>query len=688
MPDQNGIQPRQFRYTLNVRGVDTYVLPNAPIGWDESLIKWSRSPIYHGMMRTFTVPMKFVLDGAWILRTEFYTYGIRGNVQIWIEELDPATWRYETRYLGDVDFSTFDDIFDEDAFYVNVTIMEAGLSAMVKAYEGVKYEIPIDVPEAIDIEITPLILQETATFIFESEVTQPQADVFPGLELVSNETQSTVASVQSVEKQQTSSPNYATSDRWFFKATINTDVIITDGFFKGGILALFASGKALSILLKKSDGSTVSTLYSHLVTSSAENFNFQFNFNLTVPLLAGEKLFIYEEISGGTVTTGGFITYEGQFSASYSTQSPPTMCKALRPAYVFTQLIQKMNNDVAYPVQSSLLEAMEQVTITSTEAIRQILNPKIKTSFSDFFQAFWSITECGFGLEGGRAVFEEFAYFFRKDMLAANVGNVKSFGLTPYEPFLYSSVKVGYPEQQFTTILNGRDEINSTQEWTLPITRVQKELNLVSTYRADPYGIEDIRITLLDKNTTNNANDNDVFLIKVKEAPEIGQTYYHPERSEGYISIKKTNGSPMANGDSLYNWDLTPKRNLIRHSRFLHSVLDKYDGYQIKFASALGNTDVVVIDNNGVRVQENENIEISTLGDKIFLPYLITTVTKLPVDMLALMDAFPTGYIRCVYMGGNLDGFIIDASVDISRNSEREFKELLTANNNLQNLIH
>ena len=57
-------QPKQFRYTL-VTDSDTYVLPNAPIGWEENIIRWSRSEFYYGMIRSFSVPLQFVLE--WLL---------------------------------------------------------------------------------------------------------------------------------------------------------------------------------------------------------------------------------------------------------------------------------------------------------------------------------------------------------------------------------------------------------------------------------------------------------------------------------------------------------------------------------------------------------------------------------------------------------------------------------------------
>lgn len=677
-------QPKQFRYKLLVRGVNEYELPQAPSGWEEALIKWSRSTDYYGMFRSFTVPMNFVLDGAWILRTEFYTYGIRANVQITIEELDLSDWGYDLVYIGDIDFSTFSDELNQ----VTVKVMEGGISAMIKAYENVKYTIDLDVPEAVDILIPGLQIQETASLILLPQISDPKADVFIGLDVVSNEQQANVSSVQSVEFQQNSSPNFATSDHWFYEAQADTDVQL-EGRIVGSLVTTFGAGtgdKTFSIRLYKDNGAFL-TLYSHLGDDDTNSFPIDFTYNVTANMNTGDRLFMYLEISGGTAFNSGFRISEGTINASYNTVSTSTMCKALRPKYVFEKLLEKINNDVAYPIRSSLLDTWEQLTITSGDAIRQIPDPKLKTSFKDFFTSINAVLNAGFGIESNTATLEEKAYFFKKDLMAQDTGVGKDFNLEIYDEYIFNSVKVGYPDPQFNAILNGRDEINSTQTWTLPLVRIQRELNLLSVYRADPYGIEDIRITFRERNTINDNNDNDVFFIKIKDAPESGETYYMPERSEGYISLTKIDGNPLSTGDTLYNWDLTPKRNLLRHGNFLHSVLDKFEGYQIKFASAARNTDVVIIDNNGLRTQENEDIDVSTLPDKIFLPYIVSVIAKLPVDTLQMIDSFPTGYIRTNYLDNNYDGFMIDAAVDISKNSEREFKLLLTPNNLLLNLI-
>ena len=72
------IQPHDFRFTLYTEGKE-WVLPQAPEGWEESTLQWARSSEYFGMIRTFSVPLKFVLDGAWLLRRVMYREGVDGS---------------------------------------------------------------------------------------------------------------------------------------------------------------------------------------------------------------------------------------------------------------------------------------------------------------------------------------------------------------------------------------------------------------------------------------------------------------------------------------------------------------------------------------------------------------------------------------------------------------------------------
>lgn len=662
LSDLVGVQPKKFRYTL-VTPDNSYVLPNAPIGWEENIIRWQRSEFYFGMIRTFSVPLEFVLDGAWILRTGFYTLGLRNVTTLKIEQLIPATWGYELLFQGEIDFSTFSD----ELTTVTVTAMEGGITANIKAYENVKYAIPIDVADAIDVRLTPLKFREQALFLLTSPEPYPQITnnkVLFDLTLIQNEVQAVNISSQSVSFTNLGAPvpDLTDSKGWFFTANANGDINI-----KGQV-----TGRNFMISVVDIDYNVVQQIGGNVGGA------FDIEFDHTFPVSIGDKLFL----TGTTFAIGGASMGDSEITTSYLTESPATFCKALRPKYVAQQLLNKMNRDTPVQFQSFHLEQWNQLTITSGMAIRNMENPTLLLSWKDFFQSINSVTNCGFAVINGVAILEAKSSFYQSTTQSTTTGSPNSFKIEVYEPYQYSHIKVGYPDPKFSTLVDNNDEVNSTQEWSLPTTRVQRVLDLVSIIRADCYGIEDTRITPVGSPNTN--NDNDSFFIKVMPNPGPGPVgFYEPERSEGYSSM-----TGVLAGDSYYNWDLSPKRNLMRHGDFLRSILYGFDAYFINFESALKNAKMEVFPfAPNFSSVEDSDILIGSLPDRLFLPYTINITTDLPKNARQVVDSIPNGYVRTEILGNNYDGFIIDFSSDASKNRQRELTLLMSPYNLIQNLI-
>ena len=112
-------------------------LTTAPDGWDESLIEWGRSEKYWGVFRSFTIPLKFVKDGAEAIRREFYTYGTAGTGDLVIQRLNKLTLQYSSAYVGTLDFGTFKDTDN----YAEVNVMDSGLAKILKENGETEYEV-------------------------------------------------------------------------------------------------------------------------------------------------------------------------------------------------------------------------------------------------------------------------------------------------------------------------------------------------------------------------------------------------------------------------------------------------------------------------------------------------------------------------------------------------------------------
>lgn len=121
----------KLKFILTYNG-GTTTLNYSPEGWDETLVRWERSVKYLGLFRSFTVKLKFVKEGAALLRQAFYTEGPGAEVSVTIQRLDKISLEYYTAYQAEVDFATFKD----SANYVEVSLAEGGLSKLIKENEG------------------------------------------------------------------------------------------------------------------------------------------------------------------------------------------------------------------------------------------------------------------------------------------------------------------------------------------------------------------------------------------------------------------------------------------------------------------------------------------------------------------------------------------------------------------------
>lgn len=129
---------KDLKFILSYREV-TIDLDHSPSGWDDTLIKYERSTKYWGLIRSFTIPLKFVLEGAELLREAFYNDGIEAEVKLEIQKLNRLSLEYYSAYVADLDFSSFNDSDN----LVEITVIDGGASKYIKANEGTTYDVPV-----------------------------------------------------------------------------------------------------------------------------------------------------------------------------------------------------------------------------------------------------------------------------------------------------------------------------------------------------------------------------------------------------------------------------------------------------------------------------------------------------------------------------------------------------------------
>lgn len=124
-----------------------------PDGWKDMSIGYERSIVDWGNVINFSLPFKFVLDAAEVLRTLLDIFNIETVVKLLIQRqslfINETNYYfyYKFFYKGEIDLSTYQDT--ETDFTVN--IMQGGISKSIKSFKNTAYQIePNDVVVKMD----------------------------------------------------------------------------------------------------------------------------------------------------------------------------------------------------------------------------------------------------------------------------------------------------------------------------------------------------------------------------------------------------------------------------------------------------------------------------------------------------------------------------------------------------------
>lgn len=526
-------------------------IKKSPIGWFDTELKSSRSLRYWGLNRTFSVPLKFVGDGAAILRNLFYTKrGIEQLVMLVILKWNPDNDVYELYYKGLIDLSKMKDNHAEG---IQVNVMEGGIVQLLKAYENTKFEIPCDgsIPENIKVNYDGILFQD----IFHYQVVEVDAQDHSGsffkeaiLPCIFISFDGDNIGIQHGDPTYEVDPNPATinlnltdSANWIFTSEDATTVrvqgtIVVD---PNGVIAddnFLCSLKTNLGQVVRLAGPTGTDVDQRVV----------YNFDKSINLVANEHLFI-------TFLSPHKISVSS-FDISFNSKYKPSNAWGITGYDLYKLLIDNICKLASTSVQHFNFKADSQLLLqnlnfvfTSGDALRastdlsykkffnqvqtlqsggQLINffnsfgPNIKISLSEFFDMINPIKCAALSnqtLPGeGESVFLEVKdYVFDTSEVTFDLGEVQGLETSVALDFFWNILKIGYTPQQYDEKA-GKYEYNTTAQWQAPIKTVAKTLELICRARTDSYGFDYTRYnTAGGKSTTYNNSDNSVFLANV-----------------------------------------------------------------------------------------------------------------------------------------------------------------------------
>lgn len=223
-------------------------------------------------------------------------------------------------------------------------------------------------------------------------------------------------------------------------------------------------------------------------------------------------------------------------------------------------------------------------SVTTGALIRKLEDAKGFMSWNDLYNGLSNINCLGMGIEddpyvdrGDRIRVEKATFFYQDDVIDLLVDHPTKIHRTIKTDIFFTKLTVGYATWEAEEY-NGLDEFNTKRVYTSKLNQIQGEKTIVSSLVASGYAIE---VTRQQGNTTKDWRfDNNPFVIVTNEA--------RTENEHGNI----VSAANIVDPPSVYNFRISPVRNLIRWFEFLFSMFKDYldtDQAKLLFSSGEGN---------------------------------------------------------------------------------------------------
>jgi hypothetical protein len=645
-----------------------------PEGWEDINIGWERNLTKFGINRNFSLPLGFVLDGKEILDYIALYKNFDEKLYLLIQKqalfFDPTKYYYfyDKFYKGEIDLTTIDSGEDKNT----IGIMEGGLSKQLKAKEATSFEIPLDDAEVVNIKMDGLFLSERRLFIIPA-ISQAFSHLMYTSIIGSEGSAAGVATFDVYGH--LSFPDFGTSDEYFLAVTQD----IADMRIIGSVkFRCDGSATDYALQLRTNTGRTLEIFSSPVSQGQDYTFTFDYEFDA----FAGEKFFL-------VVLTGNDPSFvaeyeETEFEIAFSSRFRETTIRGLKASTLYKRLIGRITGSETNAL-STLLAAYPNLVVTCGDAIRGIADTAttkvvIKTNLNDFFTSFNTVLNAGIGIESNKVVFETKAHFFDESD-PIDLGLVRDFKWKQATEILVNSIKIGWPNQTYDDV-NGRQEFNTTQERLSVVERASKPLELVSVYRADPFGIELTRINLEGKDTTDAGSDNDVFIINVDMSAPNDDGSYNLKR-ETYDSI-----TGLLSPDTAFNIeDLTPARLLERHANWINSIFYGFEGSKLTYQTSDKNRELRTVKGSTVYDEDAD----FTIGDspRLLKPILFEFEPETPINLVELMEENPNRCFSFEHPNGTIyKGFNMKIGIAANTASTQNYQLISAPSNDLKTLIN
>lgn len=503
-------------------------IKTTPDGWKDMTFQWATNAEYFSTIRSFTTALRFVKDGQAILADRMFNgAGTEEYLYLIILRSDPSMGLngYKLEYKSRLDLSKFDGDIRTG---IGTNLLQDDVFSLVQANESAVYSLPCNSsnPKAVRVLFDGILLQDKFNYqpidtVFNS--TDERWHTVP-LAFLNNEGDNIGIINNSTNDDSFSSPHtYITdpaNENYIMKSvdpiTIHIKgTIVIDVEFIGSptLVGLFAIEFAtdLAPFPPPANYILIST------TTGLAPGRRTIPVDMKIDLAAGEKLFMLiavEDVVGGNPYTVHLET--SNLSILFASKQVPSLAWGIRPLDALQQMVSQMTNG-KFTADSNFFRANNNKLIISGSSLRNFPDAVAQFTFKDFFKSYSCEYNLGIVVRNGVLFIEPVTDIYNSSKELKRIQNASKVKITVAQDRMYNSVKVGYLKQTYNQ-RNGRYEFNCTHNYKLAIDSVINQLDLVSPFRADPFGAEFIRTNYPDLNSTDDKGDADIWMIDISDS--------------------------------------------------------------------------------------------------------------------------------------------------------------------------
>lgn len=609
---QNGVVKKQpfaaFNHTTN-----SPFLKHNPNRWKDEELDWLTADDYM-LNRSFNLALEFVYDGARIIRSrQYFGKGTEEVMYLAILKWNRADDVYYLEYKGKIDLSSTDDALSRT---VTINSVEGGILSYFNANKSTTYEIPCDQSnESIKLVlIDGMNLNETLNYSFLDVDIDGEFNIVPVAFLNNEGDHEGVLYGSPIYESMLATDYFKTSENYIVKNFSSNNIIF---HFKGtlNITKIDTNDNSGTYhLYGVISSNTVTKPNFDIVTHAIPCDSFSADLEFDVTLAPGEKFFMYNfDFFTAPGIVGGTISYaKSDFKISFISRKDQTSAFCLTLYDYYKQLVLKLTNSL-YVGESLYLKSRPDLVVTCGDALRNsdqtiVTQYVIASSFDDMFKSIPGSKELkssvGLQIRGNVLYLELLSDLYNEGVEIFDLGEVSKMRIRPDQVGICNTITNGYPDQTYESN-GGKYEVNSEQEWQLPVISNKQAFDIRSVWRADPRGIEEIRNNFTHLDTTDNAGDKQPFILNVD-----------PEGLTQSFTASRTADKDYT-GQSWLDYDTTS-------ASFGATMQLNANGYEVDFTGTFNRANIdffVTINNNG------NNVQVLLFKNGQSLVYVITNDT-------------------------------------------------------------